>query len=141
MFLCEPLINTAIELQAIARVHRIGQHQATTVWVYVVEGTVEQSVYDISVARRMKQIGERSKGIMDSQIEAADTLELEGVALGKLLSSGRSGGEVVDQGDLWHCLFRHRPGHIQNPSPTAEREVGRPVRAAAAEGRRNDGEI
>lgn len=141
VFLCEPLINTAIELQAIARVHRIGQHQATTVWVYVVEGTVEQSVYDISVERRMKHIGKTSKCMMESQIEAADTLELEGAALGNLLSSGRSGGEVVDQGDLWHCLFRHRPGQIQNLSPTVERVVGRHLRAAAAEGRRDDGEI
>ncbi|KAL8849256.1 MAG: hypothetical protein Q9221_005726 [Calogaya cf. arnoldii] len=144
VLLCEPLINTAIELQAIARVHRIGQHQATTVWVYVVEGTVEQSVYDISVERRMRHIGKTSQcGVMDSQIEAADTLELEGAALGKLLSSSRSGGEVVDKGDLWHCLFRHRPGQIQNPniSPTVEGEVGRHLRAAAAEGRRNDHEI
>ena len=33
VFLCDPLINTAIELQAIARVHRIGQHNPTTVCV------------------------------------------------------------------------------------------------------------
>ncbi|KAL8658126.1 MAG: hypothetical protein Q9226_001245 [Calogaya cf. arnoldii] len=144
VLLCEPLINTAIELQAIARVHRIGQHQATTVWVYVVEGTVEQSVYDISVERRMRHIGKTSQcGVMDSQIEAADTLELEGAALGKLLSSSRSGGEVVDKGDLWHCLFRHSPGQIQNQhtSPTVEGEVGRHLREAAAEGRRNDNKI
>ncbi|KAL8857031.1 MAG: hypothetical protein Q9178_006436 [Gyalolechia marmorata] len=139
VFLCEPLINTAIELQAIARVHRIGQEQATTVWVYVVAGTVEQSVYDISVERRMKQI-ERTDmgGIMSRQIEAADTLELEGAALGNLLSSGRSGGEVVDKDDVWNCLFRHRPGHIRQVSPTVEREVGRYLPAAAAERREDD---
>ena len=56
VFLCEPLINTAIELQAIARVHRIGQHHETTVWMYLVDGTVEKAIYDISVQRRMTHI-------------------------------------------------------------------------------------
>ena len=62
---------------------------------------------------------------MESQIEAADTLELEG-AMGKLLGSGHSGGEMVDQGDLWRIV---------------EQEVGRHLRATAAEGRQNDNEI
>lgn len=53
VFLCEPLINTAIELQAIARVHRIGQHRPTTVWMYLIADTVEESIYDISVTRRL----------------------------------------------------------------------------------------
>lgn len=59
VFLCEPLINTAIELQAIARVHRIGQHQDTTVWMYLVANTVEESIYQISVARRLAHIARR----------------------------------------------------------------------------------
>lgn len=68
---------------------------------------MEQSVYDISVERRMRHMTGRSKyDIMESQIAAADTLELEG-AMGKLLSNGHSGGEVVEEGDLWYCLFRH----------------------------------
>ncbi|PSR79191.1 SNF2 family N-terminal domain-domain-containing protein [Coniella lustricola] len=56
VFLCEPLINPALELQAIARVHRIGQEQETTVWLYIVDGTVEESIYNISVRRRMEHI-------------------------------------------------------------------------------------
>lgn len=147
VFLCEPLINTAIELQAVARVHRIGQHQPTTVWVYVVEDTVEKFIYDISVERRMAHIGKpeyrkASSAIgqadgMEGQIEAANTLELEAVPLGKLLSSGPSGGEMVDKKDLWSCLFRQKPVQVQQVSPTVEREVGRHLRAAAAEGRRD----
>ncbi|KAL8997881.1 MAG: hypothetical protein Q9169_002963 [Polycauliona sp. 2 TL-2023] len=138
VFLCEPLINTAIELQAIARVHRIGQQQVTTVWAYVVQDTVEQSVYDISVERRMRHIAKTSNhGIIESQMEAANTLELEG-AMGKLLSRGRSGGEVVNQGDLWHCLFRHGPGQTHHGSPAVERELGRRLQATAAEERNKD---
>ncbi|KAL8673717.1 MAG: hypothetical protein Q9168_001878 [Polycauliona sp. 1 TL-2023] len=141
VFLCEPLINTAIELQAIARVHRIGQQQTTTVWVYVVEDTVEQSVYDISVERRMKHMAKKcSGGTMESQIAAADTLELE-EGVGKLLGSGRADGEVVDEGDLWHCLFQHRPGQKHHESPTVDREVERHVRAAVAERRQDDDEL
>lgn len=142
VLLCEPLINTAIELQAIARVHRIGQHQATTVWVYVVENTVEQSVYEISVERRMGHIGRPGQTeAMGSQVQAADTSELEGAVLGKLLSGRSSGGEIVDKEDVWNCLFRHRPGRIQPISPRVEGEVGRHRRdeAAAEHGDRDEG--
>ena len=65
VFLCEPLLNTALELQAIARVDRIGQQHETTVWLYVVEGTVEESIYNLSVRRRLEHI-DKNKGRQDS---------------------------------------------------------------------------
>ena len=145
VILCEPLINTAIELQAVARVHRIGQHQPTTVWVYVVENTVEKSIYDISVERRLAHIshgnerrvieGEDESNVTEGQIEAANTLELEGATLGNLLSKGKAGGELVSRDDLWNCLFRQKPIQAQAVSPAVEVEVGRQLRAAAADGR------
>ena len=61
VLLCEPLLNTALELQAIARVHRIGQKHETTVWLYVVDGTVEESIYNLSVRRRMMHMGQRGR--------------------------------------------------------------------------------
>lgn len=147
VFLCEPLINTAIELQAIARVHRIGQEQETTVWLYIVDGTVEESIYKLSVRRRMKHLhtsssshspGEtkikgkgKGKGkeksnrmtpdLADDAIEAANSLELEQANLSKLMGKGKTQGEAVEKGDLWECLFGHISGarneERQNPGP------------------------
>ena len=150
VFLCEPLINTAIELQAIARVHRIGQHRATTVWMYLVADTVEESIYDISVTRRLAHIKRATNpssrsgtatpnGIMESTIDAANSLELQAADLSKLLTSGKSGGEVVDNDDLWTCLFgrvKKRDAGFSAAAEAADGEVGRFLRGGAAEGRR-----
>ena len=150
VFLCEPLINTAIELQAIARVHRIGQHRTTTVWMYLVADTVEESIYDISVTRRLAHMkraaipnSSRSGtatpiAIMESTIDAANSLELQAANLSKLLTSGKSGGEVVDNDDLWKCLFgrvKQRQLGFSATAEAADGEVGRFLRGEAAEGR------
>ncbi|KAG5929576.1 hypothetical protein E4U42_005391 [Claviceps africana] len=124
VFLCEPLLNTALELQAIARVDRIGQQRETTVWLYLVSGTVEESVYNLSVQRRMEHLGDRRRPddstattktastastvtpeVLDASFEAANTLELEHAALSRLMSKDKSAGEMVAKGDLWECLF------------------------------------
>lgn len=123
VFLCEPLLNTALELQAIARVDRIGQQHETTVWLYIVSGTVEESIYNLSVRRRMEHMGRNLGGsgrpeasttaapeLLDASLEEANTLELEQAALSKLMSKDRSAGEMVDRSDLWECLFGHVNG-------------------------------
>ena len=122
VFLCEPLLNTAIELQAIARVHRIGQHSPTTVWMYIIDGTVEKAIYELSMQRRISHRNKvRSKSdpqngaashidkqdMDDERLEAANTRELQEAAMANLFSKGRnsSGDEVVAQSDIWKCLF------------------------------------
>ena len=112
--------------------HRIGQHLPTTVWMYIVEDTVEKSIYDISVTRRLELMGrhedrrERSEeASLENQIDAANTMELEQTALGNVLAKGSSGGEVVGKEDLWDCLFQHRPGHTRSPRAAGREMVGR----------------
>ena len=154
VLLCEPLINTAIELQAIARVHRIGQQRATTVWQYLVADTCEESIYDISVARRLDHIrrkiaGSSSRsgtatpnGIQESTIDAANSLELQAADLSRLLTTGKSGGEVVGSEDLWKCLFgrvKHREAGFAASAQAADVEVDRFLRGEAAEGRPGEG--
>ena len=132
VLLCEPLVNTAIELQAIARVHRIGQHRPTTVWMYLVEGTVEKAIYDLSVRRRLAHIGKdqgskasrKGKGradvhdgadVTEDKVEAVDAEELQNNPLARVLKKGSEGGEIVGKEDLWTCLF----GYKQVPRASA----------------------
>lgn len=188
VFLCEPLVNTAIELQAIARVHRIGQRRETTVWMYLVADTVEESIYQLSVSRRLAHIvqkhreigikhnethshegntaassssegstyssedanGFNLKDLSENIIDAANTLEVEEGALGKVLR-GSGEGERVDDSDLWQCLFGKARKRLMPSSDSegtdsdvaeqvdndVENEVGRVLRAEAASGRRN----
>jgi len=126
VILCEPLLNTALELQAIARVDRIGQESETTVWLYIVDGTVEESIYNLSVQRRMEHMGRNLKGkskestpeLLDSNLEIANALEMEEAQLTKLMRKGKAGGEEVPQGDLWTCLF----GNKGQPREEAQEE-------------------
>lgn len=141
VFLCEPLINTALELQAIARVHRIGQYHATTVWMYLVEGTVEKAIYDISVTRRLTHIGRSAdknalSDLEEDDIEAANSHELQEAPLSKLLTKGAGGGELVDKEDLWNCLFRQKMVSHTPVSEEAERVATRFLGVSAAEERR-----
>ena len=113
VILCEPILNTAIELQAIARVDRIGQEHETTVWLYIVDGTVEESIYDLSVRRRMEHMGRNFKGkskestpeLLDITLEDSNALEMQGAQLTKLMRKGKGGGEAVPKDDLYPCLF------------------------------------
>lgn len=99
VFLCEPLINTAIELQAIARVHRIGQCRPTTVWMYLIADTVEEAIYDISVTRRLAHLRSNSKGKAKPTTSTATTstdipITRSGIATPALAMGGGSSGST-----------------------------------------------
>jgi E3 ubiquitin-protein ligase SHPRH len=153
VFLCEPLVNPAIELQAIARVHRIGQMRSTTVWMSLIADTVEEAVYNLSVNRRLEHIAQQKReshavlnGSSRAQqqqneidIDAANSAELQSVPVSRLLLKGaKNSGELVDQRDLWTCLFsKTDSGTRVNESLRAE--MDRHYRAEAAERRMEEG--
>lgn len=150
VFICEPLIQTAVELQAIARVHRIGQTRPTTVWMYLINDTVEEAIYEISVARRLAHVQSRQSNRMqksrsttpaplnENAIDAANSEEMQSAPISKLLASGKGGGELVGKDDLWQCLFGKTQKASAKPSVEMEMVVGRHLRAEAAEHRRLD---
>ncbi|KAL9105833.1 MAG: hypothetical protein Q9227_009041 [Pyrenula ochraceoflavens] len=146
--LCEPLINTAIELQAIARVHRIGQRRATKVWMYLVQDTVEEAIYDISVARRLEHVKRVEKKpasrsgtatpstMQEKTLDEANSKELTDAILGKMVTGGKGGGEVVADKDLWGCLFgvkkTKKDVPLEKTLGKADEEGGRWLREDAA---------
>ena len=150
VFICEPLIQTAVELQAIARVHRIGQTRPTTVWMYLINDTVEESIYEISVARRLAHVQARQPDrvqksrsatpapLAENAIDAANSEEMQSAPISKLLVNSKGGGEVVKEDDLWQCLFGKAQKTTFKPSVEAEMVAGRHLRAEAAEQRRSD---
>ena len=112
--------------------------------MYLIEDSVEKSIYQISVDRRMSHIarshtvkgkGANETDVQESQIEAANSAELQEASLSQMLAKGRESGEMVGKEDLWNCLFRHRPRSGGALPGKADSEVSRHLRAAAAEGR------
>lgn len=51
VFLVEPLLEPALETQAIARVHRIGQKKKTTVFQYMIPDTVDERIGLLSLRK------------------------------------------------------------------------------------------
>ena len=47
VLLVEPILNPAQELQAVGRVHRIGQTKATTVHKFLIKSTIEERMHKI----------------------------------------------------------------------------------------------
>lgn len=57
VILIEPLLNPAAEAQAINRVHRIGQQNATFVHRFIVRETVEESIYKLNRSKPVNPSG------------------------------------------------------------------------------------
>uniref|UniRef100_A0A7N0TH89 E3 ubiquitin-protein ligase SHPRH n=1 Tax=Kalanchoe fedtschenkoi TaxID=63787 RepID=A0A7N0TH89_KALFE len=54
--LVEPLLNPAVEAQAISRVHRIGQQNKTLVHRFIVKGTVEEDILKLNRSRNSSRL-------------------------------------------------------------------------------------
>jgi E3 ubiquitin-protein ligase SHPRH len=150
VFLCEPLVNAAIELQAVARVHRIGQMRETNVYMYLIGDTVEEAIYELSVNRRLSHLGKSTNAestsrsasraetpaLQETALDKANNLEMQRAPISTLLAKGKNEGELVDRGDLWDCLFgkQRQSGVVSGALQFA---VDRHLRADAAEARQS----
>lgn len=121
VFLCEPMVNLSFELQAVNRIHRIGQTKETSVWSFIIEGTIEESIAYLGTKKRIqaakvrKSISKSEEGHNGPE-EGDDTEEaeeidddvLEAKELTKVNDTSRKDGEVIADDDLWAAFFAAR---------------------------------
>lgn len=122
IFLCEPLVNTSLELQAISRIHRIGQTKMTTVWMFAIENTVEESIVLLSTNKRLNYVENSSSldstgngnilSSMSNKISRARELSraesmtlLKSEGIDRLVNRASGDGESVSNSDLWDAFF------------------------------------
>ncbi|KSA01875.1 uncharacterized protein AC631_02331 [Debaryomyces fabryi] len=119
IFLCEPLVNTSLELQAISRIHRIGQTKLTTVWMFAIENTVEESIVLMSTNKRLQYFetettpSAQQDGTLKSisktkerNLSKAESMTLmKSGGIDTLVNKGNGEGESVTNGDLWNAFF------------------------------------
>ncbi|KAK9711590.1 hypothetical protein K7432_007738 [Basidiobolus ranarum] len=86
---CEPLVNPGLELQAVNRVHRIGQTRETHVYWYILQNTIEEKIYE-----RYQQ---KSKNFTENHLNNMSVSDIQRT----LLDKKRTGfGEIVGDDDL-----------------------------------------
>lgn len=115
IFLCEPLVNTPTELQAINRIHRIGQKKVTTVWMFAIENTVEENIVALGARKRHEYLrANAQENHVDTneadEMEDKDLQTAESFALTVGQGNGTSRAfvgtsEAVEDGDLWNVFF------------------------------------
>ncbi|CDO94720.1 unnamed protein product [Kluyveromyces dobzhanskii CBS 2104] len=104
LMILDPILEISTELQAISRIHRIGQKHETYVWNFMVRNTVEESIMKYKAVLDGKRI-QRKKELQATTNEAAlqqAEQELdEQFSLANLYNG--SGGKKL----IWHCLFEN----------------------------------
>lgn len=110
VFLCEPLVNLSLELQAISRIHRIGQTRPTTIWNFIIEDTVEESIAYLSTKKRL-QFAKNGDKSSDEYVDedAMGVTELT-KGLDKLVD--KNDGEIIGDDELWASFFASRSPKI-----------------------------
>ncbi|KAH9068111.1 SNF2 family N-terminal domain-containing protein [Lactarius deliciosus] len=90
VFLLESVVHHSFEIQAIARIDRLGQSRPTEVYCYYAEDTVERNILDLAVRRGLSlYTTDRARGTVDTAAFAPEAENPIVDAPGKEAAEGR----------------------------------------------------
>ncbi|AMD20041.1 HCL110Wp [Eremothecium sinecaudum] len=110
VFLLDPIINIGDELQAVNRIHRIGQKRETCVWNFIILNTVEENIikYKSTLERKRLEDQKESMGIKneDTLRSVSDEEDLtDSNEIDEKYNLNEMGDESVSEKHIWSCFF------------------------------------
>lgn len=132
VFLLESVVHHSFEIQAIARIDRLGQSRPTEVYCYYAEDTVERNILDLAVRRGLSlYTTDRACGTVDT---AAFAPEAENPIVDAPEKKQQKGDFIFRLDDMMSILFPHLSEDVEFLLPTEDVDMGDPVAAPSRAG-------
>ncbi|KAK9861979.1 hypothetical protein WJX84_007298 [Apatococcus fuscideae] len=129
VILVEPLLDPAVEAQAVGRVHRIGQTKPTYVHRFVVEASVEEQVHQLS-SERLAAMDLRAASFRSQTTTERELLTVRDLAF---LLKPNWGPEEAGEPQASSAMEAGTPGGQATPDLRALAETAAMARAEAAQ--------
>ncbi|KAI9509909.1 SNF2 family N-terminal domain-containing protein [Russula earlei] len=105
VFLLESVVHHSFEVQAIARIDRLGQLRPTEVYCYYAEDTVERNILDLAVRQGLSlYTADRARGTVDT---TALVTEVENPIVDAPAKKEQKGDFIFRLDDMMSILFPH----------------------------------
>ncbi|KIK58778.1 hypothetical protein GYMLUDRAFT_45086 [Collybiopsis luxurians FD-317 M1] len=152
VFLLESVVHHGFEIQAIARIDRMGQTRPTEVYCYYAEDTLERNILDLAARQGLSLYTKKnSVGTLNVSSFASDKQIIDSPS--KITKKAAKGDFIFKVDDLLACLFPHMfedleyllppedvvmsdvtNTHPLNPSSTPAKGKGRAIQENAVAG-------
>ncbi|KAG9310910.1 putative E3 ubiquitin-protein ligase [Chiua virens] len=136
VFLLESVVNHGFEVQAIARIDRMGQVRATEVFCYYAEDTVEKNILDLAARQGLSlYTKDNSAGSLNVTSFAMDSVNIVDLPAksGKKGQAPQKGDFIFKVDDMLAILFPHMFEDVEYLLPPDARDEEAPSSSANAQ--------